>query len=229
MQSYKTLGGILLASTLITSQAQAARTETQQALVEGGTVASSVLVGTLVGGPVGFALGALGGSFWAEQTRVANHSQKRIDQHIQQEEQLRMALTKQEARIESLQKDTIRTLTFQVLFSTGEDTLNDMDHLRIQKLAHYLEENPDWTITLDGHTDPRGTDEYNNILAHERAKAVKTALQELGVDSARITSQGHGSRFTQGAKGDQDAYRQERRVDITLHHKLAEESIWAQK
>lgn len=228
MHTGLTLSSIVLAGVLVSGQAHAARTDTQQSLVEGGTVVSSVLVGTLVAGPVGFVLGALGGGFWAEQTRIANDSHHLIAQHTQQEAQLRMALTEQDKQIETLHQDTIQKLTFQILFSTGEDTLNKLDHMRIQKLADYLKDHPDWVVSLDGHTDARGTDEYNNVLAHERAKAVKLALQELGIDPKRMTTQGHGSRFTQGIKGDPEVYQQERRVDITLHHKLAEGSSWAQ-
>lgn len=227
MHTGKTLSGIVLAGLLVSSQAHAARSDTQQALVEGGTLVSSVLVGTLAAGPVGFVLGALGGGFWAEQTRIANDSHHVIAQQTQQEAQLRMALTEQDDYIETLQQDTIQKLTFQILFSTGEDTLNNIDHLRIQKLAQYLKEHPDWVVSLAGHTDPRGTDEYNNVLAHERAKAVKLALQELGIDAHRVTTQGHGSRFTKSAKGDLKAYQHERRVDITLHHEMTEGSSWA--
>src|SRR5690606_6553986 len=107
-------------------------------------------------------------------------------------------------------------MTFQILFATGDDTLSELDLQRVRILADHLQANPALHVTLEGHADPRGTDEYNNVLSQERAKAVKEALEKSGVDGRRITYTGHGDRFSSAAKGDEEAYRQERRVDVTL-------------
>jgi outer membrane protein OmpA-like peptidoglycan-associated protein len=120
------------------------------------------------------------------------------------------------ARLQTLQEDVVAKPSFQILFATGSDTLNELDLQRLRAIAAHLERNPDLGVVLDGHADPRGTDEYNNVLSRERAKAVKDALEALGISAGRICYQGHGNRFTTASKGDEDAYRQERRVDIAL-------------
>jgi outer membrane protein OmpA-like peptidoglycan-associated protein len=126
------------------------------------------------------------------------------------------AFYEQEIRFQALEEEVVAKLTFQILFATGSDTLSEIDMQRVHALATHLNRNPELRVVLDGYADPRGTDEYNNVLARERARAVKDALEVLGVAPDRIRYQGHGNRFSRADKGDEEAYRLERRVDITL-------------
>ena len=48
-------------------------------------------------------------------------------------------------------------------------------------------------ITVEGHCDERGTDEYNIALGAKRAAAVKKYLTDMGVESRRITTVSYGS------------------------------------
>ncbi len=75
-------------------------------------------------------------------------------------------------------------------------------------------DNPDVSIELTGHTDPRGNDDYNNVLSQYRAKAVKDKLMEIGVEDYRIDTHGEGENYSKAHKGDREAYALERRVDI---------------
>lgn len=209
----------LLATCIAANTAHAARSETQQALVEGGTFATATLVGTAVAGPVGFVIGAIGGAFLADQTQKANQVEKTqitLKQIEAERENLEQTLDAQNLTIVNLEQSALERLTFQVLFATGKDTLNNADLDRVATLAAYLNQHPELTVTLAGHTDPRGTDEYNNVLSQERAAAIKTALEQLGVDPARIQSKGHGSSFSKASKGDLEAYAEDRRVDIHI-------------
>lgn len=107
-------------------------------------------------------------------------------------------------------------LAFQILFSPGADRLNDMELQRIQNLSRYLREQTDLIVVLDGHADPRGTDEYNNVLSQERAKAIKAAFLEMGIDTERIVCCGHGASCSSAGKGDLEGYSKERRVDLQI-------------
>lgn len=107
-------------------------------------------------------------------------------------------------------------LAFQILFSPGADRLNDMELQRIQNLSRYLREQTDLIVVLDGHADPRGTDEYNNVLSQERAKAIKAAFLEMGIDTERIVCCGHGASRSSAGKGDLEGYSKERRVDLQI-------------
>jgi len=210
-----TLSALMLAA-LSTSQSHAARGQVQQATLEGTAFTGLTIAGAVAAGPVGFIVGALGGAFLADQSRQANNAKLALLQADVEQQQLQTALDEQKMRLQAVGAEVVSKLSFQILFATGSDTLNELDLQRLSALAEHLERNPDLVVLLDGHADPRGTDEYNNVLSQERAKAVKEALETFGISAGRIRYQGHGNRFTSAPKGDEDAYRQERRVDITL-------------
>jgi outer membrane protein OmpA-like peptidoglycan-associated protein len=193
-----------------------ARTPNQQAALEGTTFAGLTIAGTVAAGPIGFLVGALGGAFLADQSRQANNAEIALKEADQKQEQLQFVLPQKEADVSRLEDLATQRMTFQVLFASGADTLNELDKQRIKALADHLHANPELVVKLDGHADPRGTDEYNNVLSQERAKAVKDALEELGIAAERISYTGHGNRYSSAPKGDEEAYQQERRVDITI-------------
>jgi outer membrane protein OmpA-like peptidoglycan-associated protein len=214
MKTAFVFSSLVLASTI--SANSYARTANQQAAVEGTTFAGLSIAGAVAAGPIGFIAGALGGAFLADQSRQANNAELALQRASEEHNQLRQALNEQEGEIRQLEGLAAERMTFQVLFASGADTLNDLDRQRIKVLADHLQDNPELVVSLDGHADPRGTDEYNNVLSQERAKAVKQALEELGIPAERISHQGHGNRFSSATKGDEEAYQQERRVDITI-------------
>lgn len=214
-----TLSTAVMAAALLLSSniAFAERSEGEQALLEGSTFIGTTVAGTIAGGPVGFVVGAISGAFLAKQTKKANDAELTQLKNKQELDDLENQLTKQGLKINDLEEQIIDKLTFQVLFATGEDSLNELDQRRVRILAYYLQQNPSLDISLDGHSDPRGTDEYNNVLSMERAISIKKALIEEGIEEQRIQCNGFGTQFSNATSGDHEAYTQERRVDITLH------------
>ena len=75
------------------------------------------------------------------------------------------------------------------------------------------------TITLEGHTDERGTEEYNLALGEQRANAAKQYLVDLGAPASRMitVSFGEGSPAVQGH--DESAWRWNRRVEFKVSRK----------
>lgn len=69
------------------------------------------------------------------------------------------------------------------------------------------------TIRLVGRTDPRGTEEYNEQLGHERAKSVKKYLVKAGVDEGRVLTTSLGKEDASPAPQD---WPSDRRVQIEL-------------
>jgi peptidoglycan-associated lipoprotein len=68
-------------------------------------------------------------------------------------------------------------------------------------------------VTLTGHTDPRGTQEYNLALSEKRAGSVKDHLGRLGCDGTKMTPLARGSLDAKGT--DEPGWSQDRRVDFT--------------
>ena len=110
----------------------------------------------------------------------------------------------------------MESLDLNVLFRTASDTLTEHGQQRVDQLASVLKRYPEMQIRLDGHTDPRGTDEYNNVLAHYRAQTVRDALIDAGVGAERIQTYSHGASRSTAARGDLKGYAAERKVSIDV-------------
>lgn len=80
--------------------------------------------------------------------------------------------------------------------------------------AEYLANHPDVSVTLEGHTDERGSREYNLALGERRAKAVKQQMTLLGAgaDQVHVTSYGEERPAVEGHN--EAAWSKNRRVEI---------------
>jgi len=84
--------------------------------------------------------------------------------------------------------------------------------------ARILREEPEVDVSVDGHTDARGTDEYNQRLSERRANAVVERLNRLGIGPSRLQPQGFGE-SRPGASNDTEEGRAEnRRVELNVMH-----------
>ncbi len=64
--------------------------------------------------------------------------------------------------------------------------------VELDKLARFLEDNPEIKIELGSHTDSRGNDEYNRDLSQRRAESAVNYIISKGVDKNRIRARGYG-------------------------------------
>ncbi|MBI2068395.1 MAG: peptidoglycan-associated lipoprotein Pal [Deltaproteobacteria bacterium] len=62
----------------------------------------------------------------------------------------------------------------------------------LEKNKKYLEENASLKVTVEGHCDERGSEEYNIALGHRRAKSTKDYLVSLGVAASRLGTKSFG-------------------------------------
>ncbi|MGH8177457.1 MAG: peptidoglycan-associated lipoprotein Pal [Steroidobacter sp.] len=70
------------------------------------------------------------------------------------------------------------------------------------------------TVRLEGHSDERGSREYNIGLGERRAQAVRRALMLQGVTEAQITTVSYGEERPAVQGGDDSAYSKNRRVEL---------------
>ena len=80
--------------------------------------------------------------------------------------------------------------------------------------AEFLRANPSFSIVIEGHTDERGTPEYNIALGERRANAVKAYLQGRGVSANQMTIVSYGKEKTAVLGHDAKAHSQNRRAVI---------------
>lgn len=132
--------------------------------------------------------------------------------------------TVQETR-RAMQALGARETGLEVVVELPADVLFDFDKAEIRadaagalgQLATVLRGFPNGTARLEGHTDAKGDDAYNQRLSERRAAAVKTWLVEReGLDAARLTTRGWGE-SKPAASNDDDAGRQKnRRVSVII-------------
>jgi len=80
--------------------------------------------------------------------------------------------------------------------------------------AAYLAKYPNARVRLEGHTDERGSREYNIGLGERRAQAVRRALQLQGATEAQIATVSYGEERPAVAGGEEAAHAQNRRVEL---------------
>lgn len=84
----------------------------------------------------------------------------------------------------------------------------------LTQVASMLNEHPDWTLTLEGHTDKVGGAAYNQRLSEQRAAAVVAYLVAQGVDAKRLDSVGLGMDKPVASNDSEAGRAQNRRVEI---------------
>ncbi len=81
--------------------------------------------------------------------------------------------------------------------------------------ARRLTGNRTLSVRLEGHTDERGSREYNIALGERRAQAVRRALLLLGVSESQVQTVSLGEERLAAEGGTEDAHSRNRRVEIT--------------
>jgi outer membrane protein OmpA-like peptidoglycan-associated protein len=103
-----------------------------------------------------------------------------------------------------------------VLFDTGQATLKPGADLAMNRLATFLNANPQTKILIEGHTDSRGSDEYNEALSERRAQAVAAALTTRGVSPDSYQTVGRGKGYPVATNDTPEGRQQNRRVEIVF-------------
>lgn len=154
---------------------------------------------TLWGAGIGAALGGLTGN--------------QLGQYMDnQERELRNIMAVSEASsIRRSQDVLIATFKGETYFDHDSTILKPGGYQEIARIASVLSRYPDTRIQVAGHTDRKGSEQYNQRLSWQRAEAVKNALVQHGVNPARIQIRGFGE-----SQPISSNYAQNRRVEVTI-------------
>lgn len=188
----------------------ALQTKQQKGTATGAAVGAGVgaILGQVIGGDseatrlgagIGAVLGGIAGN------RIGAYMDK-------QEEELRQAMADSEAATIKREQDVLIT-TFKsgLMFDFDSATLKPDGKAEIARVSTVFNKYPQTRLRVEGHTDTKGTEEYNQQLSERRANSVKNALIQQGVDAQRISIVGYGE--SQPISSDDAA---NRRVNIVI-------------
>lgn len=101
-----------------------------------------------------------------------------------------------------------------VFFDFDQYVLDGEDSAVVERWGRHLVAMPALTLRIEGHTDERGSSEYNLALGQRRAQAVVDALRAYGVATGRIEAVSFGEERPRAAGSDEAAWAQNRRADL---------------
>ena len=82
--------------------------------------------------------------------------------------------------------------------------------------AEWLQDNPDVSVTIEGHCDDRGTIEYNLALGDRRAESVKAFLINLGIEKFRLSTIRYGEERPVDSGRNEEAWAKNRRAHVVI-------------
>ena len=112
------------------------------------------------------------------------------------------------------QRELADILASRVYFDYDRDALRDDAMATLDQKAGVLQANPGVTMVITGHTDERGSDEYNLALGQRRAAQVKRYLVSKGIDESRLTTQSMGESQPAAQGSDEASYALNRRAEF---------------
>ena len=108
-------------------------------------------------------------------------------------EELEQERLEREAAERRLRAEKIKFMYEDVYFMKGRHSLDSEARTILKRKAAWLQKNPDLKVVVEGHTDERGSKEYNFALGDLRAGAVKSFLIRQGIESPRLIAVSYGN------------------------------------
>jgi peptidoglycan-associated lipoprotein len=106
-----------------------------------------------------------------------------------------------------------------VYFTTDSTDLSPEATQTLTNQARWLQQYAQYTITIEGHADERGTREYNIALGAKRAQTVRNFLAQHGINGARIRTVSYGKERPVAVCNDISCWSQNRRAQTVLNNR----------
>jgi len=172
-----------------------------------GKVAGNTGLGAIIGAAVGGATGAVIG-------------------HKMDKQAAEIKNTVPDAKVERVGEGIVVEFSSNVLFAFDSSNLSGDAKVNLDKLVKILNVYPDTDIEVQGHTDSKGTESYNQNLSQTRAGAVSGYLFNNGISNNRIRTKGFGENMPKYDNNTENGRSQNRRVEflITANDKMKAEA-----
>jgi peptidoglycan-associated lipoprotein len=103
-----------------------------------------------------------------------------------------------------------------IYFLYDESSLSDEARDALARNADLLKSAPQFSLTIEGHADERGTNEYNLALGERRATATRDYLNSLGVSSDRVRTISYGEERPVCTETSESCWSQNRRAHMVV-------------
>jgi outer membrane protein OmpA-like peptidoglycan-associated protein len=103
-----------------------------------------------------------------------------------------------------------------VLFDTARYSLRPIAREKLAKVAGIVSGHPGLRLSVEGHTDSVGSDDYNQRLSEQRGESVRDYLTEQGMASNSVTSRGFGKTQPVASNDTAAGRQQNRRVELVI-------------
>jgi peptidoglycan-associated lipoprotein len=115
------------------------------------------------------------------------------------------------------QQDFVVNVGDRVFFESDSSELTGQSRGTLDKQAQWLQSYPNYTFTIEGHADERGTREYNIALGARRATTVRDYLIARGIQPNRMRTISYGKERPVAVCNDISCWSQNRRVVTVLN------------
>lgn len=183
---------------------------------------------TLEGAAAGATLGAITGALLGDDSDsrtkgalvgavaggiAGSYIGSRLDKQAQE---LQQDFDNDRIRVVNTGSELIVTMPQDILFATDSATVSPGLQGDLRVLARSLNDYPDTTVQVIGHTDNTGSAEYNQALSLRRAQSVANVLNGAGVASWRLRAIGRGEDQPVASNYTAEGRAQNRRVEIVI-------------
>jgi len=169
--------------------------------IAGGAIGNkkdNTVVGALIGAAVGGTAGALIGNYMDKQA-------EEIEEDLEG------------AQVERVGEGILITFDSGLMFDFDSYALRASTKENLRELSDVLKKYEDTNILIEGHTDSKGSDSYNQKLSKQRADAVANYLSEMNVNYRRITEKGYGEEQPVATNDTEAGRQQNRRVEVAIY------------
>lgn len=172
-----------------------------------GRASGNTALGAIIGAAVGGASGAVIG--------------RQMDKQAEE-----IAKTVPDAKVERVGEGIVVEFNSSILFGFDKSGLSNDAKLNLDKLVTVLDNYADTNIEIQGHTDSKGSEAYNQDLSVQRTRKVSYYLTDKGINSDRLTIKGFGETLPKYENDTENGRSQNRRVEflITANEKMKAEA-----
>lgn len=147
------------------------------------------------------------------QSQEATLARREADLAFAAADSLRLQLQTMTATSEA--RGQVMTLSGDA-FASGQSRLRPEARENLHRVVEFVNRFPDKSVLIEGHTDSQGSVNLNQVLSQKRAEAVRDALLQEGVDTARLTAVGLGKDRPVADNSSREGRARNRRVEIVV-------------